>query len=1018
MSYMKNLIQEHIHSSAHLSKKHIHPRLQKLFEIGGFSAVFDRAEGQYLYDQNGERYLDFLTGGGVMLLGRNHPVVTDALKDVLELDLPNMTVVNASVLGGLLAERLIELAGPDVYSKVLFGNSGTESTDLSLRFARFLTGRRRFLYLEGAFHGRTYAAISCCGMPELRDGMEPLMPVCTSIPPNDIRMLKRELEKGDVAGFIYEPVQGMTLNVLTDDYLREAEILCRQHGTVMIADEVQTGLGRGGNWFCSTAAGIQPDIITISKILSGGQVPVAAVIMREEVYEAVFKKFKAGPIYFSTFAQNNLAMAAGIATVDALREIDAPARSKYLSQLLREGMEALADRYDCIDRVAGKGLMLGVYFKQSENLSLGIQQKLMDTAEPGSFGAAVNVDLYARHRILCQIPGPGLDAIKILPPVVATEEDVEYFLTALEDTLASYYTEAGPIRAISRGFVKEAMKQVKGAVPTALLSSLGGFGQAAAAQLESDTTHTPSNLTPVDFERTEKPALMESEHYAGAVNDHADVVIVGSGPGGAVLARSLALKGKKVIVVEQGPVLRQHDFSRDIGETLAKYFEDGGLRATRGNVAMPSLIGRVLGGGSVFNSAICLRMPDWTAERWRRAHAIEGFGVDDLAPYFDEMDRVYNVHDTEDEIQGPRNLLFKLGAERMGYGPKPLPRSTDGCKGSGQCLLGCRNGAKMSMDRRGIPEVLENGGRVYTSVRVEKLLSRGDRIAGISGWVIDPETRKRRYEVRITADCTVIAAGAFASPVLLRKSGLKHQGIGEGLRAHPSSMINARFNEDVLPWTGATQGVHVPTFLERGIKLESVWTTTAFFAGAFKGVGSEFLSQVKDFRNYATWAAWCTGEDSIGRVRVTPTGRPDYRFDLGIGDARRLQDGVVMLSRMAFAAGAWEVHTMLPGEFGTLYGEDDIARLEATRLSPEHFQIASNHVFGTTAMGGHPDLHPCDSLGRVRGTRDLYVCDTGALPESPGLNPMYTLMAHADRLGAHIADTYVKAGVTARAAAE
>lgn len=485
MTDYKSLVEEHVHSSSHLAKKHVHPRLMKLFEAGGLASVYDRAEGQYLFTQNGDRYLDYLCGGGVFLIGRNHPNVRSALLDVLQLDIPNLCVTNASILGGLLAEKLLEVAGEGVFSKVFFASTGTETTDMAIRFARFLTRRRRFLYMEGAFHGRTYAAISMCGMPQLRDGMEPLMPICTPIKPNDLAMLRRELRKGDVAGLIFEPVQGMTLNVMDVGYLREAESLCRQYGTILIADEVQAGLCRTGPWFASTGAGIRPGILTVSKILSGGSVPVAATLMSEEVYQGLFNKFKSGPIYFSTFAENNLAMTAALATVETLHELDAPNRVEYLSGLLRAGLEKLKGEYDIIDRVAGKGLMLGVYFKDSNNLALALQQRLMMSADKGAFGAAVNVDMQVKHRILCQIPGPELNAIKILPPVITTEEDIQYFLDAFEDTLASYYSvDKSPIRSISRGFVNQTMNTMKSAIPgaAAIASMFSGGEKKKSAQ--------------------------------------------------------------------------------------------------------------------------------------------------------------------------------------------------------------------------------------------------------------------------------------------------------------------------------------------------------------------------------------------------------------------------------------------------------------------------------------------------------------------------------------------------------
>jgi len=471
---MRELIQEHISSSAHLAKKHVHPRLMKMLEMGGMAAVFTRAEGQYLWDTQDQRYLDFLAGGGVFFLGRNHPKIREALADVVAMDLPNLCVVNASVLGGLLAERLIEIGGPH-FTKVVYANSGAEAIEVCIRFTRYMTRRRRFLFEEGAFHGRTYGAISLCGFEQMKDGMDPKMPVCTPVRRNDLKMLRAELSKGDVAAMFVEPVQGMTCEVLDPGYLREAESLCAQYGTVFVCDEIQTGLGRAGAWFASRELGLKPGMMTVSKTLAGGHVPVSAVLMSEEVYKGVYEKFKAGPIYFSTFAENNLAMAAGLATLEALKELDAPARARKLGERLRNGVEKLAEKYDCIDRVTGKGLFLAIYFKTSDKTKLRLQQELMAVADKGGFAAAMNVDLYTRQRVLVQIPGPELNGIKILPPVVSTEADVSYFLGAFEDTLAHFYGSGGPVVSLGAAVVKDALRSVRKMLPG------GGAAGAAAA---------------------------------------------------------------------------------------------------------------------------------------------------------------------------------------------------------------------------------------------------------------------------------------------------------------------------------------------------------------------------------------------------------------------------------------------------------------------------------------------------------------------------------------------------------
>jgi len=473
MSDFKEQLEDYLQSSDALSRRHVHPRLMKMFELGGMGARFERAEGQYMWDEEGNRYLDFLSGGGVYLMGRNHPSIHGALIDTLSMNLPNMTVVNASALGGLLASKLIEKAGAR-FTKVVYANSGSESTEVALRFARQVTNRRRFLYLEGAFHGRSYGAISVCGFKEMRTGVEPAMPTCTPIQPGDLRRLRQELKVGDVAAFIFEPVQGMTGEPVDVGFLREAENLCKQYGTLMIADEVQTGLGRTGHWFTSTALGIRPDIMTTSKALSGGAVPVAAVLVDESVYDKVYSGFSSGLMYFSTFAENNLAMVAGITTIDLLEELDAPALAAEKGAYLRRGLEDIAERYDCIDRVTGMGMMQTVYLKDSATPHLALQQKAMMAADKGAFAAAVHVDLFARQKIIAQIPGPGVNAVKILPPVVCTDEDLDYFLNSFEDTIAQFYGRNGPVVSLGRGVVESAQKAVSKLLPGGMPSLTRG----------------------------------------------------------------------------------------------------------------------------------------------------------------------------------------------------------------------------------------------------------------------------------------------------------------------------------------------------------------------------------------------------------------------------------------------------------------------------------------------------------------------------------------------------------------
>jgi ornithine--oxo-acid transaminase len=955
-------IHDELLSASHLAKKHVHPRLAKMLELGGMNTVFSRARGAYLWDLEGRRYLDFVTGGGVHFIGRNHPRVLDAMRQALHPELPNLCLVNASALGGKVAERLLKLAGPG-FGKVFFANSGSEAVDLALRFARYVTGRRRFLHLSGAFHGRTWGAISVNGWAEMKAGMDPLLPECTPLRRDDLSELERELDKGDVAAFVVEPVQGMTAEALDPLYLRRAAELCRRHGALLIADEIQTGLGRCGAWFVSPSLGIQPDLMTISKTLSGGLVPVSAVAVSDSVYAKVYERFQSGPFYYSTFGENNLAMAASLAVLDVLEEMDAPSVARQLGAKLRAGLAELAARHDCIERVSGSGLLLGVYFRPSKQFALGMQQRLMGALDAAAFSAAINVALYSEHRVLVQVPGPGLNAIKILPPVTAADEDVDEFLNALDVTLASYETSRGPAVSMAVSAAKNMVRSHK-SVPMA--------GRAPPRRTERDGR------------------LFEISDYDGPLSVDADVAVIGSGPGGAMVAERLATQGKRVVLLEAGPVVRPHEFREDAGVTLARHFFENGLRVARGNVFLPTLQARALGGGSVFNCAICARMTDKGLDDWRVEHGLQWLTAEEAASRYDAVEELMALHPTEPEVMGARNELFRKGCEALGWKAEPVLRNASGCRGSAQCFLGCPHGAKSSMDRRGIPELLDAGGSVYTSVHVGRLLRRGTKVTGVEGSVVG----RPGWNVEVRAPVTVLAAGALASPQIARASQLDHPAIGSGLRFHPGASVLALFDGDVLPWVGASQGYHCLDFCDEGVKLETLWATPELMSFRIPGAGVELSSLLAEYSRAAVWDVIVSGEDSVGHI----DGFGRARYDVALGDVRRMREGMAKLAEIARAAGAREVVPGVRGVPTRLPAESAAEAIRRVPLEPTRYPMASNHVFGTMAMGADPERYAVDTDFAVRGVEGLFACDTGIMPSSPRVNPMLTMWALSHRL--------------------
>lgn len=451
-------------------------------------------------------------------------------------------------------------------------------------------------------------------------------------------------------------------------------------------------------------------------------------------------------------------------------------------------------------------------------------------------------------------------------------------------------------------------------------------------------------------------------------------------------------------------MVRPKDFVKEAGYTLAKYFWDAGLRTTTGgNVIMPTMQPRVLGGGSVFNSAICLRIPDFALTRWQREHGVTATTAE-LAPHFDAIEQFMGVRPTQASVQGRRNELFAEACDRVGISSEPTNRNEDGCKGSGECLTGCPNRAKQSMDLRGVPEIVGMGGTVYTSMHIDKLIVENGRVRGAVGWIVDPMTGEKGATVRIEArSATILAAGALASPVIALRSGITHGPIGAGLRFHPSTAMMGVFDDEVHPWSGASQGYHSLQYLERGVKLESLWAIPSLLSFRFPGVGHDFKRLLSDYRNMACWDAWASGEDSVGRVKLGMGGRPSIRYTVGDGDMKRLQFAMVKLGEMFFAVGAKRVLHGIGGLPPELRKPSDVDLVKNLPMSARTMLIGSNHVFGGMTMGGDPRRHAVDNRGAVYGVKDLYVMDTGIFPASPAVNPMLTVMAFADKFSQDLA---------------
>ncbi len=426
----------------------------------GYDRNYKRAIGQYLYDEDNNEYLDLLSGFGAFAIGRNHPTVISALQETLTLELPNLVQMDVSLLSGLLAERILQTT-PDNLSKMFFCNSGTESVEAAIKFSRYVTKREKIVFCDHSFHGLTMGSLSLNGEQIFREGFGPLLPGCFSVPFNNLEALEEALSKKDVAAFIVEPVQGKGVNIPDDNYLPEVERLCKKYGTLFVADEVQTGLGRTGKFWAIEHWGVQPDMICMAKALSGGFIPVGAVAMTSKIMDTVFNRMDRAVVHGSTFSKNNMAMAAGLATLQVMEDEKLVENSAKIGEDIINSINATVPKYEFLKEARGKGMMIAVEFHSPKSLSLKAAWTMLEAANKGLFCQMVTIPLFKEHRILTQVAGHGMNVVKLLPPLNLTQKDRDWIVNSFDKAIADTHQVPGSIWDLGKTLASHAMKNKK-----------------------------------------------------------------------------------------------------------------------------------------------------------------------------------------------------------------------------------------------------------------------------------------------------------------------------------------------------------------------------------------------------------------------------------------------------------------------------------------------------------------------------------------------------------------------------
>jgi len=437
-----------VETSASSYSAHVNPQWVRLLDLLEMNVQYERCIGSELFDSEGRRYLDFLSGYCVHNIGHNHPAMIAALQEELDRCGPAMVQSHVPELAGELAERICRLAGGNL-SKVFFASSGSEGVEATIKFSRAHTGRTGMLYANGAFHGLTCGALSLMNDPFWRGNFGPLLSDTVAIPFNDLDSLEKELSTRRFAAFICEPIQsegGICLP--SPGYWRQAEGLCHKYGTLLVMDEVQTGLHRTGPFLASHLYGVKPDMVVLAKALSGGLVPVSAVLMTDDVYSSVYSSLKRSIVHTSTFSENSLAMRAGLTTLDVLEAEELGARASAAGERLRQMLSDALSGYEMVKSVRGEGMLSGIEFRSPHQLRLRIAFEAFTRIHPAMFGQIVVMRLFRDHGILTQICGNNFMVLKVAPPLVVTEEHMQEFTNAVREVVdlahssASFWSEA------------------------------------------------------------------------------------------------------------------------------------------------------------------------------------------------------------------------------------------------------------------------------------------------------------------------------------------------------------------------------------------------------------------------------------------------------------------------------------------------------------------------------------------------------------------------------------------------
>lgn len=471
-----------------------------------------------------------------------------------------------------------------------------------------------------------------------------------------------------------------------------------------------------------------------------------------------------------------------------------------------------------------------------------------------------------------------------------------------------------------------------------------------------------------------------------------DVVVIGTGAGGAVVARELVEQGHAVVLLEEGNYNTRADFTGHMADAQRKLYRDFGATVTIGNTSIPVPIGMGVGGTTTVNSGTCYRIPDRIGDHWKREFGLDELTTDKLAPHYERVEKILGVAPNAKQHTGKLGDIIARGCDHLGWKHAPIPRNAPDCDGQGICCFGCPTDAKRSMNVSYVPMALKEGAQLFTGIRADEILLENGRAVGVVG-----TSREGNKRLTVRARAVVVACGSLISPIFLEKNKLGRASgqLGRNLTIHPAAGLMALFDEKINGARSIPQGYSIEEFHDEGILFEGVFMPLDMGAASIPYLGRPLIELLEQYDRVHSFG-FLIEDTSSGRVRPGPGGRPIITYWLNDHDVARIKRGAELLARCYLAAGARRVYPCVNG-FDTIDNEAELEKFRRAKLTARDFELTAYHPLGTVRMGRDPSKSVVNPDHQVHDVPGLYVVDGSVLPTSPAVNPQLTIMAMATR---------------------